>query len=591
MDIAKNKTFIFGLSLVVLFFVFTAIITYPLITNLTKGVLGPPPLEDHRIYLWEIDHFGKSIFFDFKNPLVAEDIFYPRGLHFQDMNFTLSAIIVSPLGYFLKNPTIAYNIWIFIGYVLSGIFAFLLANHLTRNKFASLLASLIFTFSPYHYQVVYNGELELSGIFWIPCLLYFFLLFLEKKSLRYAIFTSLIFSLTALSSGYYGVFSIITIAVFALLYFLFKKEEFIKWKNIGSKRAVKILFFLAILALIILTPFYLALYRSDRIITESGYNTFLNSFKYEMDGGVADIIDYITPLPFYYKDLGFGYRNWNVWPANSYYISFLLLPALLIYMLKKNKKKIEKIIFFSFLTLAILSMGSSLRYDHALVKPFGLGYIPLPGSILHLIPVVGDARVIIRLGIFVNLFASLLIGLMFLPIFSDKFGKRTKLFFLSSLVIFFFIETYSYVIPSSLKPSTAPAVYETIAKMKGDFSIIEYPIRIACNYPFNEEELFYQTFHGKKTVFGFAPFRSKSLEEHLGKFGAFSQDKENFKIDRDYLKAAKVKYILINRQKINGLFPDKKEAAYEKIMDEIKSIPGVSFQQNIEGIDLYEIKK
>ncbi|PIP24264.1 MAG: hypothetical protein COX35_01620, partial [Candidatus Nealsonbacteria bacterium CG23_combo_of_CG06-09_8_20_14_all_37_18] len=300
MDIAKNKTFIFGLSLVVLFFVFTAIITYPLITNLTKGVLGPPPLEDHRIYLWEIDHFGKSIFFDFKNPLVAEDIFYPRGLHFQDMNFTLSAIIVSPLGYFLKNPTIAYNIWIFIGYVLSGIFAFLLANHLTRNKFASLLASLIFTFSPYHYQVVYNGELELSGIFWIPCLLYFFLLFLEKKSLRYAIFTSLIFSLTALSSGYYGVFSIITIAVFALLYFLFKKEEFIKWKNIGSKRAVKILFFLAILALIILTPFYLALYRSDRIITESGYNTFLNSFKYEMDGGVADIIDYITPLPFYY---------------------------------------------------------------------------------------------------------------------------------------------------------------------------------------------------------------------------------------------------------------------------------------------------
>jgi len=29
------------------------------------------------------------------------------------------------------------------------------------------------------------------------------------------------------------VFSIITIAVFALLYFLFKKEEFIKWKNIG----------------------------------------------------------------------------------------------------------------------------------------------------------------------------------------------------------------------------------------------------------------------------------------------------------------------------------------------------------------------
>lgn len=585
----KNNKFIFRIFVVALFFVLTAIVTYPLLFNFSKGVLGPPPLEDHRIYLWEIDHFGKSIFSDFRNPLVAEDIFYPRGLHYQDMNFTLSAIIVSPIGYFLKNPTIAYNIWIFIGYILSGVFTFLLAHRLTKNKYVSFLASIIFTFSPYHYQVVYNGELELSGIFWIPLLLYCLVLFLENKNLRYAIITSLIFSLTALSSGYYGAFSILMILIFSSFYFFFKRDELINWKNIGARKILKLIIPSAIIALIILLPFYLVLYRSDRIVTETGLQAFLNSFKYRVDGGVTDIVDYATPLPFYYKDFGFGYRNWNVWPANCYYISFLLLPALLIYFFKKNKRRIEKNIFYSFLALLILSLGSSLRYDHILLKPFGLSYIPLPGSILHLIPVVSDARIIARLGIFVNLFASLLIAFMFLPIFSEKFSKKTKLLFLSILTLFFFMETYSYVIPSSLKPSTAPAVYETIAKDKEDFSIIEYPLRIACNYPFNEEELFYQTIYGKKTVFGFAPFRSKSLEEHLAKFGAFSQNKENFKIDQNYLNEAKVKYILVNRQKINDLFPDKKDEVYNRIVNEVKSIPGISFRGNIEGIELYEI--
>jgi len=586
----EKNNFLFWAILAAIFFVLAIIITYPLFTNFSKGVLGPPPLEDHRIYLWEIGHFGERIFSAFKNPLVADDIFFPRGLRYQDMNFSLSAILVSPIGYFLKNPTFAYNLWVIFGYIVSGLFTFLLAERLTKNKYAAFLASVIFTFSPFHYQVVYNGQLESSGIFWIPLLLYCLILFLEKKNIFGGILLSLIFSLTALSSAYFGAFSILLIAVFSFLYFLFKKNEIQTWRNKGLRQLSRIALPPLAIALIILLPFYLSLYRSDRIITESGFNVFLASFKTETDGSVADIVDYVTPLPFYYKDFGFGYRNWNLWPANSYYISFLLLPALLIYFFRKNKRRIEKIIFYSFLALFILSMGSSLRYDHELVKPFGLGYVPLPGSILHLIPVVSDARVIARLGIFVNLLASLLIGFMFLPLFSEKFGVKTKFIFLSVLTLFFFLETYAYVIPSKIKPSVAPKIYETVAKAKGDFSIVEYPLRIAAAYPFNEEELFYQTIHKKKTVFGFAPFRSKSLEEHLGKFGSFSQKTGDFRIDREYLKKANVRYFLVNRQKINGLFPDEKDAVYEKITCEIKSIPGISFRKNIEGIDLYELK-
>ena len=585
----KRISYKYWVFLFSVYLLLTVIITYPLIFNFSKGVLGPPPLEDSRIFLWEIHQFGEKIFHEFKNPLVAEGIFYPRGLHYQNMNFTLAAVLFSPLG-LITSPTIAYNIWIFFGFIASGIFLFLLAHHLTNNKWVSFLASIIFTFSPYRYQAAYNGQpAESSGTFLIPLLLYLLIVFLRKKNAFFAFVFFLAFAFTALWNAYYGAFSILLIPVFTFFYFFFNKNEFSNWRKLGFNNIFKIIILPVLTVLLILLPFYFALYKSDRIVTESGLQVFWGSFETEMDGSVADIVDYVTPLPFYYKDIDFGYRNWNVWPANCYYISFLLLPALLIYFFRRNKKRIEKIIFYTFLVLFILSMGSSLRYDHALVKPFGLSYIPLPGSILHILPVISDARIIARLGIFVNLFASLLIGFMFLPAFSEKFGKKTKLFFLSILSLFFFAETYTYVIPSKIKPSVAPKVYEKITKTKGDFSIIEYPLRIAAGYPFNEEELFYQTIHGKKTVFGFAPFRSKSLETHLNKFGAFSQDKGDFRIDRDYLKKAKVKFILVNKLKIDGLYPDKKEEVYKKITAEIKSIPSASMQ-SVEGIDLYEIK-
>jgi hypothetical protein len=582
-----NKNSLIFLSF--LYLIISIAITYPLIAHFSKGVLGPPMLEDHRIYLWEISQFAKSIFHDFKNPFIVEDIFYPRGLHYQDMNFTLAAIFVAPISFVLHNPTIAFNLWVIIGYTLSGIFTYLLAFHLTNNKYASFLASLIFTFSAYHYQVVFNGQLEFSGIFWLPLLLYCLILFLEEISVKRAVYLALVFSMTALSSGYYGAFSILMIVFFSFLFFFFDNYGFSNWKQKGI---IKILFSAipaVIIILIILLPFYQALYNSDRIITEGGYDHFRNSFKFETNGGVADIIDYITPLPFYYKDFGFGYIKWDSRPANCYYISFLLLPSLLIFMWRKNKQAIEKIILAIFLIFFILSMGSSLRYNHELVKPFGLSYVPLPGSILHLIPVISDARTIARLGVFTSLFASILIGLAFLPVFSDKIAKSIKLLVLAALSVFFFLETYSFVIPSTIKASVAPSIYKIIAETQGDFSIVEYPLRICAGYPFNEEELFYQTLHGKKTVFGFSPFRSKSLEAHLDKFGAFSQNSDNFKIDKNYLTNAKVKYFLVNKGKINGMFPDSKEEVYRRITAEIKSIPKVTFENNLDEIELYKL--
>ena len=59
---------------IVLFFVYlllTIVVTYPLIFNFSRAVLGPPGLEDSRIFLWEIHQFGDKIFHEFKNPLFA----------------------------------------------------------------------------------------------------------------------------------------------------------------------------------------------------------------------------------------------------------------------------------------------------------------------------------------------------------------------------------------------------------------------------------------------------------------------------------------------------------------------------------------
>ena len=79
----------------------------------------------------------------------------------------------------------AYNLQIFLSFVLSGCTMYVLARHVTGSPLAAALAGFIYTFSPFHLaQAMQYGAL--ASIQWIPLFLLAFLLVLREPKLRYA---------------------------------------------------------------------------------------------------------------------------------------------------------------------------------------------------------------------------------------------------------------------------------------------------------------------------------------------------------------------------------------------------------------------
>ena len=108
----------------------------------------------------------------------------------------------------------AYNLQIFLSFVLAGCTMYLLARHITGRPLAAALAGFIYTFSPFHLAqaMLYPA---LSSIQWIPLFLLALVLVLRKPRLRYALLGGVSFALIAATSYYHAWF----VAWFTLLVF------------------------------------------------------------------------------------------------------------------------------------------------------------------------------------------------------------------------------------------------------------------------------------------------------------------------------------------------------------------------------------
>ena len=124
------------------------------------------------------------------NPYFTNYIFYPDGhsLLFHSL-IPLAGIITTPfqdsLGLFFS-----YNFIVILGYALGGFGAYLLAKYFTKNIYASYLAGIVFTFSPFHLGHTL-GHLNLISLGGIPFYILFLFKFRDTTNLRYAAFAAL----------------------------------------------------------------------------------------------------------------------------------------------------------------------------------------------------------------------------------------------------------------------------------------------------------------------------------------------------------------------------------------------------------------
>jgi len=152
-----------------------------------------------------------------RNPYTTTLLYYPTGvdLFWQTLNLP-HGVMVLPITA-LINAIAAYNSLALLTFIASGCTMYLLAWRFTHNHIGAWIAGCLFAFSPFHITKLFDGQLELLCIQYVPlfvlCLWYAF----ERASWRASMLAGGLLIVMTLTSLYYGLFSIIYLGLYSVL--------------------------------------------------------------------------------------------------------------------------------------------------------------------------------------------------------------------------------------------------------------------------------------------------------------------------------------------------------------------------------------
>lgn len=183
------------------FTVLTGVMAWPLVQLMGTGVVG---MEGDNFYsvrqLWWVKHalldLRTSPFFDASS-------YYPAGHRVAHGELspavTLPAIPITAVW----GPLPAYNLTLFLSFVLMGLGTYYWVRRLTGDSHAGFLAGAIAAFLPYRFAHL-SGHLNIVSTHWMPWALCACEQFIETRRMRWAIGLGLFVALVALSSWYYA---------------------------------------------------------------------------------------------------------------------------------------------------------------------------------------------------------------------------------------------------------------------------------------------------------------------------------------------------------------------------------------------------
>jgi len=208
------------LTVLLLFVALALVMTYPLITRpaTTLRDYGDAMLNAW-ILAWDvqqISHLNIGHFFD-------ANIFYPynRTLAYSEHLLTES-LAALPIALLTGNPVLAHNLVLLLGFITAGFGMYLLARHLTRRTFPSIVAGLIYAFNPFMFAHTYQVQVLWSG--GIPLAFLFLHRYFENDRRRDLLLFALFFILQVLANGYYALFLSFFVGLFVLIMAVQRKK-------------------------------------------------------------------------------------------------------------------------------------------------------------------------------------------------------------------------------------------------------------------------------------------------------------------------------------------------------------------------------
>lgn len=247
-------------------------------------------------------------------------------------NLLGETLFFAPIYLSTHNPVLAYNITLYLTFLLCGINMYIMARHYTGKPFAAFVAALIYAFSPYRLGQI--DHIHIIAGEWMPLAFLYLDLSLEQGRWRHWILFALFYLLQLLSSIYYAIF--LSYALLAFVLFRYAKPFVLQLRS-SKGTYLKFLLFRGVKPAIILTVMFLFL----GVLMAP----YLLSLQHGFSRSLIQTENYSATL----RDFGFAVPfNW-LYGSNVYRGKVIPLDS-------------EHYLFLGLVTLALSATGALLAF-------------------------------------------------------------------------------------------------------------------------------------------------------------------------------------------------------------------------------------
>ena len=472
----------------VIAYAFLAILlTYPLIANFSSAI--PEGGRDSFLVMGQIER---------KSAIISENG-WKEGMRMiidsREYNSFLPYILADQI---FHNKFVTNNFFFLLSFLLSGLGAYLLTFHLTKNKSVSFLAGIIFSFSSFHVYQSTAIHVGMRHQELIPLFALFLIRFFEKFEFRFFGLMGLFAILIAVTEHQLLAFTAL-FAVFFVLYKIITDRSILFNKKFWAFLIVSVLF----LAIAAVTLFgnLLKIALSENNFLDPGMKSAINLSIIPSDVLLPPVFHGLWPTAneFAQKSVFHVSRK-----GDSYYAGIVVIAVVLFFIFQYFKEKLQKneslvkiasrnrfVPFWLTETLLffVISMGPAAKIGkETLYLPYYLIY--------RYIPFYMNIRTVGRFFVFVVLGLSVLFAFA-VDYLTKKYPAGKKIIYVS-LGLLLLIDFC--IMPLKTDPLSYSPFYDGIGKDSQSYKLLEIPG--STNDVFFNYEWITRNVHRKELVNG-----------------------------------------------------------------------------------------
>jgi hypothetical protein len=422
-----------------------------------------------------------------------------------------------------------YNLLFFFSFVLSGFGAYLLASHFIKNKPASLIAGIIFAFSPFHIHNAISTNVGTMHQEWLPFFALFLFKFFDDLKLKNFLLAGLFFFLIGFTEHQMLAFTAIFILFFLVYKIITQPKIFLKGKlwlyAIGSSAVFAIIFFVMFRSLFSIAG-------SDNNYLNAGLKSAVKYSNDTLSIFVPPNFHSFWPNAFSHLRNQFERHSGSTFSVYAGFATLLLVIIGIVFVIRHlydlKKKELQEGEgrgistqgFFFWLATAIgfyvLSLGPYLHYKGVIDPPIKMPYM----LIYDYFPFYENIRTTGRMFIYSTLAFSVLAawGALFLFQYfrkrrrdEEKKEENEKIAKTNPIKIFLTAPLFAIVgllividflaIPLKTNNLSHSPFYERLGQDKEIYSVLEVPG--STDYDFASRDLVWKSIHRKNTINGY----------------------------------------------------------------------------------------